>query len=252
VPEAIQAAVRGWSSGLSEWPPILFFNLVPSLVVVGVVFFAGLLAAFALTARSGGAGLALFATVLVLGAVLLIVRVAGACLAGTVIVLDDHAGGGITSRGFSEAFSAGWSMGLRVALSMTVVGLVFASVSVPAVVAAGNKAGTGSILLLFAVGVVVAGVLAVRMAFVLPAVVLDGEGPFGALQASFACTKGRFLPVAVALGVLGMIWLTTVAVGGVLYQVPYAGFVLSAIANAIATGFSTGGIVHLWRAVRYA
>jgi hypothetical protein len=251
---AVQAALAGWSSALSEWPSVLFFNLVPSLLAVGLAFFGGLIAAFVVFAQSGGIGTVLGAALAACGAILLVVRVAGACAAGTVVVLDDHAGGAVASRGFSEAFSVGWSVGMRVAFSMTMVVLAYVAAVAPVVIAVAQHARSGTIFLFAVVGVVAGVLLTVRLAFVLPAIVLEGEGAIGGLQRSFELTSGRFLPVLAALVVL---MLASMAIGVVaavlstlLLGVPFAGVVVSAVANAIATSLLQGGIVHLWRALR--
>jgi len=246
VAAAVGAVTRGWSSALSELPSVFFFNLVPSVTVFGLTIGFAL---GALTAARAGAGLPV--VLIGLFAIIMAARVSAACVAGSLLVLDDHASGGLASRGFSDAFAEGWSMGSRVAVTLWLFALLLALPFVPAMMFLVRKE-LASVLLTAPLGLVGFFVVGMRSLFVVPAAVLGGEGPFDALQTSWDLTRGRAGAMVVALGFTGAAWFLLVLLGGLARHIPWVGFFAGVAGTTLATAFALGAVVHLWRAASAA
>jgi hypothetical protein len=245
---AVSAVVNGWSSALSELSSVFFFNLVPSVVALGL----GMMLAFGalLGARVGSFP---FFGVLLVGSffALVCMRVAGACTAGSLLVLDDHAAGGLGSRGFSAAFGDGWAMAFRTVFAGCWCSFFCALPLLPAALLLVRKSMSAA-LFAASVGFFFACLIAVRLIFVLPAAVLGGEGVWSALQTSWELTRGRIGTMLVALGLAGGGWMLLVFLGSLARGIPWIGFVAGAIGTSLGTAFAYGALVHLWRAASAA
>ena len=243
--EAMQAA----SSSLV---PLVLLQVVPWLLMMALAMGLGI--AIAMAAKSAVAMAGLFVVLL-----LVMLRVAAAVTAGSMIVVDDCLRGG-EHRGFVAAFGDGWARGSR---TMGVIVAVALLTVLPGVIALGWSLGwdpatglqtamsTSTVPLrpLAALGAALAiGVfVGLRLSLALPAVVLGHQGVVEAIQESVSLTSEHSGVVMKTLGLFAVVGVLLSMFVGALSLIPLLGLLLALVGNAFIGGMGAGVVAALWR-----
>jgi hypothetical protein len=243
--EAMQAA----SSSLV---PLVLLQVVPWLLTMALAM--GLGFAIAMAAKSAVAMAGLFVVLM-----LVMLRVAAAVTAGSMIVVDDCLQGG-EHRGFVAAFGDGWARGSRTMGVIVAVGLLTV---LPGVIALGWSLGwepatamqtaistpTVPLRPLAALGAALAiGVfVGLRLSLALPAVVLGHQGVVEAIEESVSLTSEHSGLVMKTLGLFAVVGVLLSMFVGALSLIPLLGLLLALVGNAFIGGMGTGVVAALWR-----
>jgi len=240
------------SASSSSLVPLVLLQVVPWLLMMALAMGMGV--ALALGAKSPmamvGLGVALLFVML---------RVAAAITAGSMIVVDDCLQGG-EHRGFVAAFGDGWARGSRTMGVIVAVGLLTV---LPGVLALGWSLGwdpatalqasmaTSTIPFgpLAALGAALAAGVYVtfRLSLALPAVVLGHQGVVDAMQESVALTGEHGVLVMKTLALLALLGGVLSMFIGAVSLIPLLGMLLALVGNAFIGGLGAGVVATLWR-----
>jgi hypothetical protein len=240
VGQVIGSAAAAASGAL--WP-LIALQLVPMVVAVGLAASAALLVPSFLGLQRYGVG-----PLVVLGvaALLVVLRIAGGIMAGTLVAVDD-AVEGYEGRGALHTIGEGWARGSRALGTWVIVGLASLVPSLPLLAAARADADGPVLLGLGLVAAVGACVVGLRLALALPMAVLGQRDVFEAVGESWAVSRGALWPMALSFLLAALVAMPVYLVLAVLQMVPFLGLLIAIVGGAWLTGFGMAVVAGLFR-----
>jgi hypothetical protein len=241
VGEVLSAAAGGATGAL--WPLVaLQFVPVAVALVVGITAATTIPALVAVQAKTGVVPFVLLAGLLLL----VILRVTGGIVAGTLIAVDD-AMEGIESRGALAVIGDGWARGSRALGVEVLMGLAMLTPAIPLGLAIRSDAAGPVLLGLGLVAAVGASVLGLRLALALPLAVLGQRDVVESLGESWALTATALWPIALSLVAAVVLSLLVSGVLSMIAIVPVLGWVAAFVGQALLAGFSMAVVAGLFR-----
>lgn len=241
VGDVLSAAAAGTSAAL--WP-LVALQLVPfaAALLVGITAATTLPALIAVQASTGVAPLVVAGVLLLL----VMLRVAGGILAGTLVAVDD-AMEGVEGRGALAIIGDGWARGGRALGVWIVMGLSMLVPALPLALAIRADAATPVLLGLVFVAAAGACVIGVRLALSLPLAVLGQRDVGDALGESWALTSSALVPVVVSLLAAAAVSTVVSLLLSVVSLVPVLGWIAAFVGQALLAGFSMAVVAGLFR-----